>query len=133
MDSAELIEKDYEPVNVQDTIQQLTEKIENTRHDIFPVLDENKNLLGLISLDEIRNILFDLNSFSEIFALELMSKPASVIQKNESLESIVEKFESTGAWNLPVVDNGTYIGFISRGNLLSKYRQKLRENFSEEI
>ncbi len=133
MDAAGLIETDYEPVSVQDTIQQLTEKIENTKHDIFPVLDENKKLLGLILLDEIRNMLFDLNNFSEIFALELMSKPQAVIEKNESLESIVGKFESTGAWKLPVVDNGTYIGFISRGNLLSKYRQKLRENFSEEI
>ncbi len=133
MNVSELIEKDYEPIYVQDTIQRLTEKIENTKHDVFPVVDENNTLLGLISLDEIRNILFDLNNFSEIFALELMSKPQAVIEKNESLESIVGKFESTGAWNLPVVDNGNYVGFISRGNLLSKYRQKLRENFSEEM
>ena len=129
---ADLIETEYEVIHVQDTLAQLKEKIEQSKKNIFPVVDSNDVLLGIIALDEIRSMLFDLNNFPNILAVELMNKPAAVIQKDETLESIMRKFEMTESWNLPVVDEDIYVGFVSKGVILTKYREQLRENFSEE-
>ena len=132
MQVADLIETGYEVIHVQDTLTQLKEKIEQSKRNFFPVVDNENKLLGIIALDDIRSMLFDLNNFPNILAVELMNKPVATVQKDETLESIMRKFELTGLWNLPVVDAGIYIGFVSKGVILTKYREQLRENFSEE-
>ena len=51
---------------------------------------------------------------------------------DEPMDSVMRKFEKTGAWNLPVVDkNRTYLGFLSKSKIFSAYRQELRD-FSQD-
>jgi CIC family chloride channel protein len=129
---SEVIEQDYTTVPRDATLNDLTTIISSSKRNIFPVLDESEKLLGIITLDEIKEMLFELEDYSEILAVELMNRPAAVVEKTESLESIMQKFETTKKWNLPVVDNSRYVGFVSKSGILSRYREHLRKNFSVE-
>jgi len=110
----------------------LTTIIANSKRSIFPVVDDENKLLGIIILDEIRKMLFELETYSEILAVELMSQPTAIVEEFESLESVMKKFEDTGKWNLPVLRKGVYVGFVSKSGIFAHYRQHLRSNFSEE-
>jgi CIC family chloride channel protein len=132
LDLSELIEKDYTPVPKNATLVDLTAVISGSKRNLFPVIDADQKLLGIITLDEIREMLFELEDYSEILAVELMEQPAAVIQEHEPLESIMKKFETTKKWNLPVVRGDKYVGFVSKSGILSKYRDHLRQNFSIE-
>ncbi len=132
LDISELIEKDYISVDSHASLIDLTTIIAHSKRNIFPVVDTDNRLIGLIALDQIREILFELDSYNDILALEVMEAPAALVQENESIESIMQKFESTSCWNLPVVKDGKYVGFVSKSGILAKYREHLRQNFSEE-
>ena len=62
---------------------------------------------------------------------DIMNIPPSYIDKSESIETVMETFRKTGAWNLPVLDKGYYTGFISKSRIFSTYRELLVQ-FSEE-
>ncbi len=101
--------------------------VAKSSRNIFPVLDKDKQFLGTVLLDDVRSIMFD-QSLYESTTVSLFMKPApEVIFYNDSMEVIMNKFKGTGAWNLPVIKNGTYIGFISKSKLLTAYRNKLIE------
>jgi chloride channel protein, CIC family len=76
-------------------------------------------------MDNIRNIIFDIDHHENMTAELLMIKPAAVIQCTENLQQVLNKFEETNQWNLPVLDNTRYVGFISKSSLLTKYRAEL--------
>lgn len=120
------VETDYPSVSPNATLGVLVEIVSHSTRNVFPVIDDNKKLLGLIWLDEIRDIMFKTDLYASVYAKELMVKPPSVISPNESMENVMKKFDDTGLWVLPVVDNGVYEGFISKSNVFSGYRQRLK-------
>jgi len=83
-------------------------------------------LKGIITLDVVRAIMFNPHSM-KISVKELMNRPAEIFSQGESIASIMKKFERSNAWNLPVIEQGKYVGFISKSKLLSVYRRKLME------
>lgn len=92
----------------------------------FPVVNENNQFLGVIRLDDIRGLMFDSSKYDTISASDLMHADAGIIiYEEDTMNEIMEKFKSTGAWNLPVIKNGKYYGYISKSKLLTAYRQKL--------
>lgn len=96
--------------------------------NIFPVVDEEKNFMGIILLDDIRSIMFDQNLYDEIKVSELMQTAPEVIDaEKDSMKMIMKKFQDSDAWNLPVVKENKYLGFVSKSKLLTAYRQKLIE------
>lgn len=101
-------------------------KISN--RNIFPVVDEKENFLGIVLLDDIRPIMFDQKIYQTTLVMELMhSAPALIEYHKDNPKKIMRKFQDSGAWNLPVVEKGKYIGFISKSKLLSVYRRTLIE------
>ena len=82
-------------------------------------------------MDDVRDIIFDTALYDKVSIMELMQTPPAVIDRGDSMSKVLETFESTGAWNLPVTVNGKYRGFISRSRIFTSYRQLLRE-FSED-
>ena len=132
LELSSMIETNFKVVSHNANIEQLANIISHSKRNIFPVVDEENNLAGIISLDEIREFLFEMSVYKDMLALELMSKPPAVIEFNEHMDSVMEKFEETGAWNLPVVKNKKYVGFISKSSVLSKYRNKLISDYSNE-
>ncbi|MCB0445758.1 MAG: CBS domain-containing protein, partial [Gelidibacter sp.] len=98
-----------------------------SNRNIFPVVDEKtKQLKGLIFLDDIRPIMFEQSLYKQVFANEVMKKPSEVIDiENDKMTDIMRKFQDSNAWNLPVVKNGVYVGFVSKSKLLTAYRRQL--------
>src|SRR5690606_23517120 len=99
-----------------------------SNRNIFPVVDDEKKLIGIVHLDKIRSVIFSANRSSETRVRDLMTAPAAVIQAQENLHQVLTKFEETKAWNLPVVDRDQYVGFLSKSTILTRYRNELLES-----
>jgi CIC family chloride channel protein len=125
------IEKDLLSVKPSDSLRRLVKVIATSKRNIFPVVDEFNILEGVVYLDDVREIMFKQELYDSTFVRDLMTIPPSYIDKKENIESVMEAFRSTGAWNLPVLDKGYYVGFISKSRIFSTYRELLVE-FSEE-
>ena len=89
------------------------------------MINEKRELLGLIQLDNIRGIIFTAEKPEEMPIEKLMTPPAAVIKVDENLHDVLRKFDETGLWNLPVVHHNQYMGFVSKSSVLTKYRAEL--------
>ncbi len=105
----------------------LKTSVANSNRNIFPVIDENSQFLGIVLLDDIRPIMFDREMYDKVTVETFMRSAPAIIFYNDSVEKVMEKFKQSDAWNLPVVKNQKYIGFISKSKLLTAYRKKLIE------
>ncbi len=106
----------------------LHEAVAKSSRNHFPVVNEEKEFLGVLLLDDIRGIMFDTSLYHEVRVSSLMQNAEEVINYDEdSMEDIMEKFKATSAWNLPIIKNGKYYGFISKSRLLTAYRRKIIE------
>ncbi len=127
-----VIETDFKIVRPDDNLGQLVKTISSSKRNIFPVVDDNGVFLGIVALDEIRHIMFNSELYSNSFVKDLMVVPPTFVLINENMEMVMEKFEETNAWNLPVIDKeGIYKGFISKSKIFTSYR-KLLVHFSDE-
>ncbi len=125
------IETDLLKLKPTDTLGDLVKTIAKSKRNLFPVVDEYNILEGVLSLDDVREIMFRQELYETTFVNDLMSIPPSYIDKGENMETVMETFRKTGAWNLPVLDKGYYVGFISKSRIFSAYRELLIE-FSDE-
>lgn len=123
----QVIEKNFKTVRPEYSLGELVKVVSQSNRNIFPVTDDEGMLHGVLTLDNFRHIMFDQSIYNTTFVNELMNPPPVVIEKSEGMESVIKKFQSTNAWNLPVVENGKYVGFISKSKLFSVYRSKLLE------
>ncbi len=131
MDWKKEIETDLEKVKPTDTLGVLVKRIATSRRNLFPVVDEYNILEGVVYLDDVREIMFNLELYDETIMRDIMTIPPSYIDKSENIEKVMETFRKTGAWNLPVLDSGYYVGFISKSRIFTTYRELLIQ-FSEE-
>ena len=76
-------------------------------------------------LDSVKEMMFNQELYDKIVVKEIMTRPLAVISPDESLNSVLKKFEDTGQWNLPIIENDRYIGFLSKSSILSEYRVEL--------
>ena len=128
MDMESLIETNFVPVYTDMTLKGVVyEAVRESSRNIFPVLDREKGSLeGVILLDDIRHLIFEKELYDKVSVLEMMQPPPALIQMGQdTMNQVMDKFQNTAAWNLPVVKNGKYIGFISKSKLLTVYRRKL--------
>lgn len=108
-------------------ITDLFELVKNGTKNIFAVVDDGKILRGILTLDDIRPYLFSSEEISATIKQIMKAPPAVVHPENKPLE-ILQMFDDTGVWNLPVVnDRNVFIGFISKSTILTSYRQLLKE------
>jgi CIC family chloride channel protein len=128
-----VIETDLTVLAPEMTLGELVKIISQSKRNIFPVVDtETKVLLGVVLLDEVRNIMFRPELYQRFNVRKLMISPPATINQNLPMEKVMQLFEDTGAWNLPVVDNSKrYIGFVSKSKIFSSYRHVL-VHFSDE-
>ena len=94
----------------------------------FPVVNKENEFLGVLLLDDIRGIMFDQSLYETVSVRDLMHNAAEILfYEKDNMKLIMKKFQDSSAWNLPVVKEGKYIGFISKSRLLTAYRRKLIE------
>ena len=126
-----VIETDLAVVHPQQTLRELVRVVAHSRRNIFPVVDDDGALKGIVLLDDIREIMFETEKYDSLTVGDLMVRPPGVIQADEPMNVVMRKFEETGAWNLPVVEGGRYIGVVSKAKIFSAYREQLVQ-FSNE-
>lgn len=127
----DIIEKDFIPVHYKNTLRDLTRVISLSRRNVYPVLNEEKQLVGIIYLDHVRHLIFKAELWDCMNVSDLMVVPPDIIETTDRVNFIMERFEKSDAWNLPVTDKGVYLGFISKSKLLDEYRDIMQE-LSEE-
>jgi CIC family chloride channel protein len=128
MDITTVIESDFIPIYPEMNLGEMVhEAVVKSKRNLFPVLNKKTNALeGIILLDDLRPVMFDQNLYEEVKASELMHSPPGLIFLNEDkMTDVMKKFQDTGAWNLPVIKDGEYYGFVSKSKLLTAYRRKL--------
>ena len=130
MDS--VLETDFVTIMPQMTLGELVKVISESRRNIFPVIDQNGRMRGILLLDEVRNIMFQPRLYKRFTVEQLMTSPPAVLRFDLQMDKVMEIFEDTGAWNLPVVDaERRYLGFVSKSKIFNSYRNVL-VHFSEE-
>jgi chloride channel protein, CIC family len=126
--TSDLIETDFKPVNADANLANLVESVASSKRNIFPVIDNSGILFGVIFLDDIREIMFKKELYEVTPVVTLMKETPVTVTKDEKMDVVMRKFESSGAWNLPVVDKGgKYIGFVSKSKIFSAYREQLQQ------
>jgi len=123
-----IVETGFHEVSSDSTLRTLVDIVAHSSRNIFPVVDPKGQLLGIITLDNIREIMFKTELYDKIMAKELMRIPPAIISSDESMHAVMKKFDETGAWNLPVIDQDIYKGFISKSSVFSNYRQVLKKS-----
>ncbi len=126
-----VIETDFDTVLPGVTLGELVKTIAQSKRNLFPVTDQWGYLKGIVVLDDIRNIMFRPELYEKFRVRDLMIQPPGFVSPENSMEEVMNVFEKTGAWNLPVVDNGKYIGFVSKSKIFNSYR-KVLVHYSDE-
>ena len=121
-----LIETDLQIVRPDMYLRDVIELISKSKRNIFPVVNDTDNLVGIITLDEIRNIMFRPELYDRFKVSKLMISPPGFVNLNDPMEKVMLLFEKTQAWNLPVLDEERkYIGFVSKAKIFNAYRDVL--------
>ena len=124
----ELIESDFNTISIDATLGELVDVVSVSKRNIFPVLDSRKHFQGYVSLEDIRREMFKTEQYSALHVYNFMKSAPAYVYVDEKMDSVMMKFEKTGAWNLPVVEHDrTYIGFVSKSKIFSAYRQQLKQ------
>ena len=130
MTSSHLIETNFSTIRPDQTLGDLVKIIASSSRNIFPVVDENGEFKGHILFDDVRQFMFD-TSLYDIPVEKIMVYPEYVINYDEPMESIVQKFEESHKYNIVIVEDGKYLGYISRANVFTTYQATLKEISAE--
>lgn len=124
----DFIDKYSETINENASVTTLFEKVKNGNKNIFAATDEVGKLKGILTLDDIRPYLFNQETDSSMAVAQIMKAPPAVIYRDNKPLEILQIFDDTGVWNLPVIsESNDFIGFISKSSILMSYRQLLKE------
>lgn len=131
LDLEKLIETNFTPVNKDATLGDMVKIISSSNRNVFPAVKTNGEFAGIILLDDVRMDMFDHTKYTTPI-VKYTVQPPDIILMNEMISKVVDKFEESRAWNLPVVDkNNRYLGFVSKSSILDAYRQQLIEITAE--
>jgi len=122
-----LVETDFEVLSPDATLRDLTEAISINHRNLFPVVDDDGILKGMVKMDDVRSMIFHHELYDTVKISEIMYMPDYYINPNDSMEIVANKFESSAIYNLAVIENGKYIGFISRARVFSNYRKQIKD------
>lgn len=126
-----LIEKDFREVHPEMNLKEMVDIIATSNRNLFPVTDSQGMLMGIVLLDDIRNIMFRPDLYKKMHVSRFMSSPPARIEITQPMEEVMNIFDKTNAWNLPVVDKGKYVGFVSKSKIFNSYRRVLRHYTDE--
>jgi len=126
-----MIEKDLLQIGPDKTLGDLVALVQRSKRNIFPVVNEDQELMGIITLDDIREMMFNQEYQKSVIVQTLMHRPPDTVSPKDKMQEVMSKFEKTGAWNLPVIQHGKYIGFVSKSRIFNAYRTRLKRQHKE--
>jgi len=126
--TSDLIETDFSTIGFNSTLGDLVKVIATSKRNIFPDVDHYNQFQGIVFLDDVRKIMFDQSQYESVQIPTIMKNAPAIVYYDEKMDSVMNKFELTQAWNLPVVDrNNKYLGFVSKSKIFSSYREQLQQ------
>ena len=127
MELDDVIEKNFKAVRPDMTLGEMLHKsVSKSARNIFPVVDDKEALVGIVLLDDIREFMFDTSLYKTTTVATFMhAAPEHIFYRKDNMQKVMEKFQTSGAWNLPVIQDGKYLGFVSKSKLLTAYRREL--------
>jgi len=126
-----LIETNFSTVSPEATLGEFVKIVSKSQRNVFPVINKENLFLGVVFINDIREIIFKPELYDTVFVSNLMFMPDAYVERSATMEDVATKFQETAHYNLPVLDKGKYIGFVSRANVFSAYR-KMVKDFSNE-
>lgn len=121
-----MLQDKYEVLEIDQKLRDLVEIIKKSEKNIFAVVGKNEKFLGVIELNDVKRKLFQPQLFDFVPIRSIVKKPAAIIKKGESMHEVMEKFDMTQSWYLPVLDDQrNFLGFISKTKVFNKYREIL--------
>lgn len=126
LETTSIIQTDYLTVSPNENLERLVDLISHSNQVIFAVVDSEKNLLGIVHFNDIREIIFNAYRVKYTLVREIMTEPTEIISPDDSMEMVMNKFEKSKKAFLPVLKEGKYFGFISKSIALEAYRTKLK-------
>ena len=120
-----MIERDFTTIHPESTLGELVQEVKQCKRNIFPVVNSGCNLIGIIYLDDIRQLMFNESKYPLVLVKTIMRPPKEIIQIDDDMLTVMAKFEKSNSWNLPVANNDVYIGFISKSTIFDAYRHRL--------
>ena len=128
----DLLEKDFLPVRMDYTLGKLVEAVSSSERSLFPVVDARGRFQGYVTLGDIRKDMFRPELYEQRHVFNYLKTAPEYVYPQDSMEAVMRKFEKTGAWNLPVVDDERkYLGFLSKSKIFNAYRESLKD-FSQD-
>lgn len=126
--TSDLIETNFSTIDIDGNLGDLVKAIATSSRNIFPVVDSSNQFQGIVFLDDVRSMMFDRSQYESVQIRSLMKDAPAFVYDDEKMESVMDKFELTQAWNLPVLDeNNKYLGFVSKSKIFSSYREQLQQ------
>jgi CIC family chloride channel protein len=126
LDTNSIIQTDYLTVSPDENLERLVDLISHSNQVIFAVVDKDQKMVGIVHFNTIREIIFNQYRVKYTLVKEVMIQPIEIINPNDSMETVMNKFESAKVVFLPVIKDGKYYGFISKSVALEAYRTKLK-------
>lgn len=127
-----VIERDFIEVHPEMSLKEMVDVISQCNRNLYPVTDKDGNLKGIVLLDDIRNIMFRSDLYRKMHVSRFMAMPPARIEVSDTMDKVMHTFDETGAWNLPVVNNGKYVGFVSKSKIFNSYRRVLKHYSDDE-
>lgn len=122
-----VIENDFSMLYPDQKLRELVQIIARSSRNIFPVVDERNRLVGIVTLDDIRDVMFKQSLYNTMTVMDVMSAPRVTVNEEEKMESVMNLFDEHEVWYIPVTDqNQQYLGFISKSGVLTQYREQLK-------
>jgi len=123
----EFIERDFDILNPESSLRELVQIVAHSKRNVFPVIDVKDQFIGIILLDDIREVMFNIGMYDKTKVVDYTRNPDAKLQLKMSPQDVMKSFDDTGAWILPIFDGEKYEGFISKSHLFSGYRNRLKE------
>jgi chloride channel protein, CIC family len=131
LDMGKLIEKEFIELTDDMSLRDFVKVVPHSKRNIFPVLDKDRKLTGVVIMEIVRPIIFNTDLYDTTFVTDFMITPPAIVDVTDNMDTVMKKFKKTNAWNLPVIENGVYKGFLSKSKIFNEYREILL-HFSEE-
>jgi CIC family chloride channel protein len=127
----QLIETNYAKVDPSATLGEMVKIVAKASRNVFPVVDAEGRFYGIVLLDNIRQIMFDQSLYDVTYVKDLLFIPDYSIDPDDTMDVVIQRFQSSDRYNLPVIKDGKYVGFLSKGTVFSQYRAMLKR-FSDD-
>jgi CIC family chloride channel protein len=131
LETEKLIEKEFIAIKEDYTLRDFVKRVPESKRNIFPVLDDENRLVGVVLMENVRPVIFNRELYDSTSITDFMIAPPAIVELSDTMDVVMKKFNDSKAWNLPVTENGIYKGFLSKSKIFNEYRDMLL-NFSDD-